>query len=62
MKYECFDGAISFESDKDLVNGSLFRQVPDTQELYLERNGEGSVIVEVLEMVTEAKTLTEAGE
>lgn len=44
------------------MNGSLFRQVPDTQELYLERNGEGSVIVEVLELVHEAKTLEEAGE
>ncbi|TIA98058.1 hypothetical protein E3P94_00612 [Wallemia ichthyophaga] len=60
--YECFDGAISFESPVDLVNGSLFRQVPDTQELYLERNGQGSVIVEVLELVHEAKTLEEAGE
>lgn len=59
-KYECFDGAINFESDLNLIDASKFRQVPDNQEVFIGKDSEVSVIVEVLEHVKEAKTDEEA--
>ena len=59
-KYECFDGAINFETDLNLIDASKFRQIPDNQEVFIGKDSEVSVIVEVLEHVKEARTDEEA--
>jgi len=49
--YELFGGAIKISLPDGLVDASDFRQVPDTQEVYLLKEADISFIVEILERV-----------
>ncbi|KAL4399681.1 guanyl-nucleotide exchange factor [Malassezia pachydermatis] len=52
--YQLFGGAITVELEGDYMDASLYRQVPDSQEVLLHRDSDVSVIVEVLQCVSQA--------
>ncbi|KAF9562161.1 Mog1p/PsbP-like protein [Agrocybe pediades] len=48
---ELFGGAITATTAQDLVDASDVRQVPDTQEVFMYRDSNVSIVVEILEQV-----------
>ncbi|KAM0792205.1 hypothetical protein ACM66B_004901 [Microbotryomycetes sp. NB124-2] len=53
MRVDLFGGAIQADYPDDLTDASDLRQVPDTQEVYLSNESDLSIILEVLELVTD---------
>ncbi|KAG8992230.1 hypothetical protein FRB94_014652 [Tulasnella sp. JGI-2019a] len=51
VEYELFDGAIKCLWPANLMDASAFRQVPDTEEVYLSHDTDISFTVEILERV-----------
>ncbi|KAG8853494.1 hypothetical protein FRB96_008096 [Tulasnella sp. 330] len=50
-KYHLFDGAITCDWPANLMDASAFRQVPDTEEVYLSQDTDISFTIEILERV-----------
>ena len=55
MQIKSFGECIEFNSSKNLIDASSFRQIPDTQEVYLDKESNLSLIIEILEYVDECK-------
>ena len=51
--YELFGGAVALAAPAGLIDASDLRQVPDTQEVLLSPDSDVSLIVEVLQQVSE---------
>ena len=51
--YELFGGAVTLTAPRSLIDASELRQVPDTQEVLLSPDSDVSLIVEILEQVSE---------
>ncbi|KAF8590522.1 Mog1p/PsbP-like protein [Ramaria rubella] len=51
MRRELFGGAITMDVPQDFIDASGLRQIPDTQEVYLDPASDISIIVEVLQGV-----------
>ncbi|KAH9967891.1 Mog1p/PsbP-like protein [Russula dissimulans] len=54
VKTDLFGGAITVSLPEDFFDASLLRQVPDTQEVYLSSDSDDSIIVEILERVSQS--------
>lgn len=50
-KIPLYGGAISMEIPSNMVDASLFRQIPDTQEVFVCNDNNTSIIVDLLECV-----------
>ncbi|KZT52454.1 Mog1p/PsbP-like protein [Calocera cornea HHB12733] len=48
---ELFGGAITISLPSDLIDASDFRQIPDTQEVFLDKESDVSFVIEILELV-----------
>lgn len=51
---ELFGGALSIKVPKDFKDVSVFRQVPDHQEVFVSNDSDDSLIVELLETPSES--------
>ncbi|KAF8270358.1 Mog1p/PsbP-like protein [Lactarius quietus] len=51
-KLELFGGAITANYPEGYIDASTLREVPDTQEVYLSRSSNDSIILEILERVS----------
>lgn len=52
--YELYGGAITVNLPANLIDASDMRQVPDAQEVFLDRNSDMSIIFEILDRVEPA--------
>ncbi|EJU05527.1 Mog1p/PsbP-like protein [Dacryopinax primogenitus] len=48
---ELFGGAITVNLPDELIDASDFRQIPDTQEVFLDKESDVSFVIEILELV-----------
>jgi len=51
VNVDLFGGAIKANYPEGFFDASSIRQIPDTQEVYLSRNSDDSIIIEILERV-----------
>ncbi|KAG0679817.1 multicopy suppressor of ts gsp1 [Pichia californica] len=52
VKRELYGGAITMDLPADMIDASMFRQIPDTQEVYVSKeNPDYSIIIDLLECV-----------
>lgn len=49
MSVFLFGGACGIQLPLGYIDASLFRQIPDNQEVYIEKDSDSSFIIEILE-------------